>query len=181
MDADLKATLLKLALPALAIAVMLAVTRARGLRWKEDLRLLWPRPITVALWVAAWLVWIAIGEVVSRALQINTARPWKAYALAIVILRVLAIGVLGPISEELVFRGVLFAVLLRKLRLPLTLLVTSVGFGLMHYGYDWPVVALVCLDGLFFGLARYRSGSTYLTMLLHSIGNLISIAQSLSA
>jgi membrane protease YdiL (CAAX protease family) len=180
VDPTLKSTLLKLALPVGLIAFLLAVTRIRGLRWREDLRLLWPSPRTTALWVGGWLVWIAAGELATRALHLETVRPWPAYPLGIVVLRIVIIGILGPISEELVFRGVLFRPLLAKVGPALTILLTSLVFGLSHYGYEWAVMAFVCADGVFFGLARHRSGSVCLPMLLHSIGNLISIAQSLA-
>jgi uncharacterized protein len=179
MDPTLKSTLLKVALPLAVMALLLTITRIRGLRWREDLRLLWPTPRTVALWVGGWLVWIAVSEIASRALHLETVRSWPAYPLGIIVLRIVAIGILGPVMEELVFRGVLFLPLLRRLGPPAAILITSVVFGLSHYGYEWAVVAFVCADGLFFGVARHRTGSVYLPMLLHAIGNLFSIAQSL--
>ncbi len=181
MDPLLRSTLLKVALPLVAIALVLIVTRWKGLRWSEDLRLLWPAPRTTALWVGAWLVWMLVSELATRALHLENARPWPAFPLVIILLRILAIGILGPCAEELVYRGVLFWPLLRKLGPAAAIVITSLVFGLSHYSYAWAVVAFVCADGFFFGLARHRAQSVYLPMLLHAIGNLLSIAQSLTA
>lgn len=38
---------------------------------------------------------------------------------------------------------------------------------------------LIAVDGVFFGLARYRTGSVLTPILLHSLGNAYAVAQRL--
>ena len=180
MDADLRPTLLKLAIPILAIIVVLVVSRLRGIDWKRDLGLAWPGPRSLVIWLAVWIGWVVVSELVSRHFGFGKPSPWKPYAPFIVGLRILALGFCGPASEELLVRGIVFF-RLRNTRLgPIgAILVCSAAWALMHYRYDPATIALIFLDGIVLGTARYRSDSTVLTILLHSLGNLYSIHQSL--
>jgi membrane protease YdiL (CAAX protease family) len=178
---DLRVTLIKVGAPLLAIVVVLAISRARGLDLKKDIGLQWPRPKLVALWMGVWIVWIAMGEWLGHLLHFGEPSHWKAYAAGIVVLRVLAIGILGPAAEELVFRGILFSRLLGPIGPAATIVATAATWAALHYSYDWRALAQVCADGLVLGLARYRSRSTNVPIAMHAVGNLFSIYQSLHA
>lgn len=108
MDRELVSTLLKVALPLVAIIAVLASSRARGISPTEDLRLVWPKPSTTLVWIVAWIAWVAIGEVATRAFGLAQAQPWIGYSPLVVVLRVAALGVLGPAAEEIVMRGLVF-------------------------------------------------------------------------
>src|ERR1051325_10943598 len=49
-------TLFKLLMPLAGIVIILAVARKRGLSWTEDIRLVWPSPQQLAVWVALRIV-----------------------------------------------------------------------------------------------------------------------------
>ena len=180
MNPLLVSTLLKVAIPLAVITIALVATRLRGVSWKGDLGLTWPKPAAGAAWLAIWIAWMAAGEMAIRAFGMEQATPWPDYPLLIVILRIAAIGILGPASEEIVMRGVLFD---RIRRTPLgpvgAIVIVSVAWGLMHYRYAPMTIGLVFLDGLVLGTARHQSRSTFLAVAMHSLGNLFSIYQSL--
>lgn len=86
-------------------------------------------------------------------------------------------------GEELLFRGVIFALLLR---LPVwqAIVVNGLLFGAMHLMHgsmdgDWPRAIVWALmsacAGMMFTAARYRTGSLWLLVLLHMVLNLASI------
>lgn len=182
MDRELAATLLKVALPTFAIVVVLVSTRVRGISPTEDLRLVWPKPSQTLLWIAIWIAWCALGEVATRAFGLAQAQPWIGYSPLVVVLRIAALGVLGPAAEELVMRGLVFFRLSRtRLGAPGAIVLAAAAWALMHIQYDAKSVRLIFLDGLVLGLARHRARSTYLPIVLHSMGNLFSIWQSLSS
>lgn len=92
----------------------------------------------------------------------------------------LAIQSLNAFGEELLFRGVIFALLLR---LPVwqAIALNGVMFGAMHLlhgfmGAPWPQAlhqaALTTLGGMMFFAVRLRSGSLWLAMVLHMAWNL---------
>ena len=180
MSPDLAPTLVKVALPTVAIAAVLAISRWRGISWKEDLGLRWPKPAVLALWLAVWIVWVAFGEVATKAFGLDDAVPWKPYPLPIILLRIAAIGLLGPAAEELVVRGIVYYRIGRTRLGPIGAIVAGAAlWAAAHVQYDWPTVMLIFLDGLVLGAARHRSRSTFVAMLMHALGNLYSIAQSL--
>jgi len=179
MDPLLRDTLVKLGLPLLGCAVLLAVTRRRGLSWRDDLGLRWPAPGAAAAWTAAWVAWAVATEVVGAQLGLQPPAPWPGYPPLVFALRVAAIGLAGPLLEELLFRGFLVQ-RLRRTRLGAAgaVALASAAWAALHLGYDAPLVALIFLDGLLLGAARVHTGSVLLPAALHAAGNLFSIWQS---
>lgn len=181
MDELFRSTLIKLALPAMASALLLFATRRRGISWSDDLGLRAPRPAPFALWFGIWIVWILVSEVLIRNFKLEQAQPWPAYPPIIVVMRTLAIGFVGPFTEELLMRGV-FLDRLRRTRLgPLgAIVVVALLWSSLHYRYGFATVGLIVVDGLLLGLARQRGGSLWIPIAMHVLGNLISIGQSLA-
>ncbi|HEU5303211.1 MAG TPA: CPBP family intramembrane glutamic endopeptidase, partial [Gemmatimonadales bacterium] len=59
------------------------------------------------------------------------------------------------------------------------ILIPAAIFALVHVQYSMPEKMLIAVDGVFFGLARYRTGSVLMPILLHSLGNAYAVAQRL--
>jgi uncharacterized protein len=80
----------------------------------------------------------------------------------------------GPVCEELVFRGFLQPLLVRSAGAVLGILLSSIPFGLLHlpqYGWSWRHAVLVTLAGCAFGWMRHVSGSTRASSLMHAAYN----------
>lgn len=91
--------------------------------------------------------------------------------------RFLAFVFLGPVIEELVFRGYLFQAL-RHSRLGLwgTLILTSVLFTAIHgYQYPWITLLHVFAFSLLLGMARKKTGSLYVPIALHMLNNAVAM------
>ena len=101
--------------------------------------------------------------------------PWLAAPLLASILRVLAVGLLGPIAEELIFRGWFFGLLRPRVGVAATLLLTSAGWAVLHYDYSWAVIGVILVDGLLLGLARLTSRSVYPPIVMHILYNLYAV------
>ncbi len=87
----------------------------------------------------------------------------------------LFVVVLGPLSEELVFRGFLLPLLIRPLGLAGGIVATGLIFGALHayeYEWSWRHSLLISLAGMAFGWARYASGSTAASTFMHATFNL---------
>jgi membrane protease YdiL (CAAX protease family) len=83
--------------------------------------------------------------------------------------------VLGPLFEELLFRGFLLPLLQRVLGPWPAIVLAAVGFSLLHgaqYKWSWQDLLLIALAGVAFGYARYKTGSTAAAALLHGGYNL---------
>jgi uncharacterized protein len=86
----------------------------------------------------------------------------------------------APFVEETTYRGFLWRGLERTfLRGPGTWLVTSFAFAAVHYRYYFqdgtfllPAFLSPLIIGLILGWVRWRSGSTFASMIAHSVSNL---------
>jgi len=93
--------------------------------------------------------------------------------------------VLGPLCEELAFRGFLMPLLIRSFGAVAGILLTALPFALLHgpqYEWAWQQVMVIFLAGAAFGWICYRSRSTMASAVMHGTFNLVAflalIAQS---
>jgi membrane protease YdiL (CAAX protease family) len=81
---------------------------------------------------------------------------------------------LGPLCEEIVFRGFLQPLLVRSLGAVPGILMAAIPFGLLHlqqYGNSWRHVLLITLAGAAFGWMRHSTGSTKAAVIMHAAYN----------
>ena len=83
----------------------------------------------------------------------------------------LAIVVVAPVGEEIVFRGFLFRGLVRPGYELLAIVVISLAWALLHIQYDWLGMAQIFASALLLGWFRWASGSTMLTIVMHVLIN----------
>jgi membrane protease YdiL (CAAX protease family) len=119
-----------------------------------------------------------LGRAIVTPFQVDTYR--SARDSGTLPLMWFAFVIVAPISEEMVFRGFLFRGWVRPGRgaLP-AILVISALFAIIHLQYDWFGITQVFLVGLALGWARWWSGSTTLTILMHALINLWATVQSM--
>jgi membrane protease YdiL (CAAX protease family) len=82
---------------------------------------------------------------------------------------------LGPVCEELAFRGFLLPLLTRSAGAAGGIVLTALPFALLHgseYAWSWPHLVLIFVAGVAFGWMRWRSGSTAAAALMHATYNL---------
>ena len=82
----------------------------------------------------------------------------------------------GPLFEELAFRGLLQSLLVKSLGPLPGILLSAIPFGLLHYreyGNSWRHALLVAAAGAAFGWMRYRTGSTKASTLMHASYNAV--------
>jgi membrane protease YdiL (CAAX protease family) len=83
---------------------------------------------------------------------------------------------LGPVCEEIFFRGFLQPLLVRSLGPAPGILAAALPFGLLHlqeYGYSWRHGLLITLAGAAFGWMRHRTGSTRAAAVMHAAYNFV--------
>jgi membrane protease YdiL (CAAX protease family) len=142
---------------------------------REELGIVRPPLGLSALLLAVYLGWMLGSDALIHWRGPWDWRPWLAVPLAASAMRVLAVGILGPIAEELLFRGWFFGLLDKRVGPVLTIVVTGVGWALLHYDYPWQVIAVIVVDGLLLGLARWKTRSVFPPMVMHALYNLYAI------
>ena len=95
------------------------------------------------------------------------------------LLSILAVGIITPFAEEIIFRGICFRHLQRIWPNPFAVAAISVIFGLMHLSS--PVEMLfMALWSVLLCLMAYRSGSIVPSILCHMSLNLIAMYRLLN-
>ncbi|HLM98431.1 MAG TPA: type II CAAX endopeptidase family protein [Bryobacteraceae bacterium] len=90
---------------------------------------------------------------------------------------------LGPLCEELAFRGFLQPVLVRSFGAIAGVLLAAIPFGMLHlsqYGGSWRHGLLITIAGVGFGWMRQASGSTRAAAIMHAAYNFIFFAAMFS-
>lgn len=98
--------------------------------------------------------------------------------IALRVLLVTAVIGLGPLVEELLFRGVLLSALLGRLPVGWSVVISALLFSIVHLpSMQWQWYALPDLALLALGLAwlRLRSGSLWPAILAHGVNNLLAV------
>jgi uncharacterized protein len=171
-------------LPAVLLALWLAIRWTR-ISFADYLALRWTSwrnvvigVVGLAVLVAGWdLLSRAIGKEVSPDFMIDVFK--SARSDDALWLLVLAFCAAAPITEELFARGFLYRGLSESfLGVPGAILVSSIVWTSLHLQYDWFFFGEVFSIGLWFGYIRYRSQSTWLTIVLHALNNLAAVVQS---
>jgi membrane protease YdiL (CAAX protease family) len=91
-------------------------------------------------------------------------RPRDAYLLAIIAVS------LGPLMEEIFFRGLMYPVLARRMGAAWAIALTALPFGLIHlpqYGWAWGAALVIVLVGVVCGIVRAQTGSVGASFLVH--------------
>jgi membrane protease YdiL (CAAX protease family) len=134
---------------------------------------------SVATYVAAvdLATWLT-GRSIEPPFVTDTLR--SAAAAEALPLFICAVILAAPLSEELVVRGFLFRGFAASSLGPAgAIVLASALWAALHLQYDSFFIGEVFGIGLILGWMRWRSGSTWLAVILHGVYNLIAVAQGL--
>ncbi len=168
--------------PATAVLV-LAAWRARCTA-VEYFALHWPSRANVLTGIAVIAVLLPLGDLTSHLTShdLVPAAVVDAYRTARASGHVLTLGValvvVAPLMEEILFRGFLFrGYAASRLGVTGAIAVPSVVWAAMHIQYDIFYIVQIFVLGCVFGWMRWRSGTTTLTLILHALVNLVALLQ----
>ncbi|MDW2980842.1 CPBP family intramembrane glutamic endopeptidase [Rhodanobacter sp. KK11] len=92
---------------------------------------------------------------------------------------VLVVVGVGPLAEELLFRGVLLSALMKRMHTGWAVAGSSLLFALVHLpglAYQWYALPNLLLLALLLAGLRLRSGSIWPAVLAHGVNNLLATA-----
>ena len=155
---------------------LLAVKRHQQPLWRS---LGWTTTFTGAWWCVLLAPVLAIAVSAAGTLLRAPLIPTPAEQLLAGQVSLIAVGVfstvIGPIFEELLFRGFLQPLLTQSVIPTAAVMLTALPFALLHGSqYQWSRqhVVLVFAAGCAFGVVRQRTGSTAGSALIHMGYNL---------
>ena len=139
-------------------------------RFWQAIRWNWPKAMwaMLALGAATYIVLAMLGSL----LPMPKSTPFDnlfqnrrdAFLLAIIA------TTLGPLMEELFFRGFFYPVVAKRWGAGWGIFLSALPFALMHmqqYGYSWGILLLIFGVGLVCGIVRAVTGSVAASFLVH--------------
>lgn len=138
----------------------------RSLRWTGGYRGAWICVIAGPILVFGTAI---LGAVLHEPSIPSPLQSLITDRLSLVIAMLFA-TVLGPVWEELLFRGFLFPLIAKSLGPWAGILLTAAPFAALHgpqLHWTWQPVVIIGLVGIAFGYTRYRTGSTAASAIVH--------------
>ena len=83
-------------------------------------------------------------------------------------------ALIGPVVEEVVFRGFLLPLFAKSMPAGAAIVITAIPFALLHgptVKWAWQSILVIGLAGVMLGVVRVRSGSTAASALVHVVYN----------
>jgi membrane protease YdiL (CAAX protease family) len=172
------------------VQIAMVALAARLAGWRASVYLGWIIPhvgialVAIAVMAAFVLGYDALTYLLHR--DVVTSFQTEAYRSAREAGKLpqlwLSFVVLAPLGEEVMFRGFLFRGWVQSNRdvVPGIALISAL-WAVIHVQYDWFGILQIFMIGLILGWARWRSGSTLLTFLLHAMINAWATVETLVA
>ena len=172
-------------LPAVLAALWIAIRVSRT-PFADYLALRWPSWTNLLIGVVALFVLVMGWDLLSRAAGREVAPGFmgevlkSARADGALWLLVIAFTVAAPITDEFFARGFLYRGWSESFLGPVgAIILSSVVWTALHLQYDWFFFGEVFSIGLLLGYLRYRSNSTWLTVIVHGLNNLAAVVQTI--
>jgi len=169
-----------------AFGALAALLRLRDERpfWETlDFTYPWPRlGMTLAAGPLTVLVVAVAGNLLHMPAVDNAIEKLLTDVPAVVSIGLFA-STLGPLAEELVFRGMLQPLTVKALGPVAGILAASLPFALLHgpqYSWSWQHIALLVFASSVFGVTRQVTRSTAASTFVHGLYNLFTFIGYLS-
>lgn len=157
----------------LALLAICGPASAEG--WKDrlglhvrPLRETWPWLVggLVCALIPAWAVQAVMDDRTRESLQtIYLGRETP-------VLFLLAVGIVAPILEELIYRGYAYSGWVEKIGVGWTTVATAVIFAATHLQYGWSGLVYILVLGVILAVVRWKTGGVYAPIAIHMLLNL---------
>ena len=140
---------------------------------KLDLGLRSPVFSEIWPWTALFIVWITIETIILWFHPLEADARWiDPLEQLSFVEQVVIIVLLGPLFEELLFRGAMFSALMRRWGIWPAMIAPSLLWGLLHTQYAFWLVCSIIGSGFILAMIRWKTDSLYVPLALHAGYNL---------
>jgi uncharacterized protein len=167
------------------VGLLFWFARLRGSSAMDYLALILLRKRDIVTLILSAAILLAASDGVSRLLEKDVVTSFQsdifrsAASSGTLLWLWLAVVVIAPIGEEILFRGFLFRGWQRSPNNAWAAIgVTAALWAIVHVQYNLLVIGEIFLVGLGLGWVRWRTGSTISTIVLHSFLNAIGMAET---
>ncbi|HZN13711.1 MAG TPA: CPBP family intramembrane glutamic endopeptidase [Acidimicrobiales bacterium] len=161
--------------PWLALSVLGAAARVGHLSWGDDFGVRVPSLASAGAWGAGFVALVVAQEVIGHRLW-STVDTWPdAWSGIRVAVRAVTIVVAAPISEELLYRGLLFTRIADWGGVVIAVAFTAIVSTIAHGRRGATVRMMILADAAYYGCARAVTGSVVLPIAFHCVGNAYAV------
>lgn len=134
----------------------------------------WQRRITMPFHTIKLPYFLLIGLMVSSTILIPLFRHQEMSYLKSILLFGILFAILNATLEEVIWRGIMLSSLKRNVSTFYAVVITSIGFGLLHLAIGIPVIIslLFSFGGLFYAIVVLKTNSIYPSIVFHIVINL---------
>jgi membrane protease YdiL (CAAX protease family) len=148
----------------------------RGKRWWDDVPWFFAGVGLQLVWIPAIVLLQEVHGTVERQEAVRIASRSSGVAIPLLFL---AVGVLAPVTEELLFRGALLRSLMRKTTPGWAVFISAAAFGVVHFG-DPSIGTVIAFPaifslGLVSGYQAATTGDLSRSIMLHMGFNTLSV------
>jgi membrane protease YdiL (CAAX protease family) len=161
---------------------LMVLTRRYRLSFSREFRLLAPDLVTTAIVLAAAAAAIYPVDAISWLSErsrpvdtdyINILLAFKPKGIWHFALMALGLGLISPLGEELLFRGLIQSVFHRNMGVTAAIFISALVFGISH-GTLYVVPGVTAM-GLLLAFVFYRTGNLLYPLMMHCVFNLFSL------
>lgn len=171
-------------LPFLLVIVIIGILKKRKKLKFKDLDIQKPFSInSYFIWTIGFLLYTLLTEFTLYTFNILEVSKWS-HGISPSIILIFGIIILAPIAEELLFRGLILNLLIKKkISIHLAIFIQACFFVLLHnFAYENTLSSNIgivqsLLDAILFGYARKYTKSIYTPIAMHITGNAIAIIE----
>ena len=157
------------------LAVLWVAIRKAGRGFAEYLALNWPSRNELLLAFAVTAALVAVQAALGP-YGPSTSSPYVAGGAGGLFVFLVGGCLAVPVMEEFLFRGFMFRGWSESFLGPIgAIVLTSALFGMDHTQYDWLGRFWIFLFGLVLCTFRWRTNSTWLTVVVHSAVNILAL------
>ena len=134
----------------------------------------WHRRITMPFHTIKLPYFLLIGLMVSSTILIPLFRYQEMSYLKSILLFGILFAIINATLEEVIWRGIMLSSLKRNVSTFYAVVITSIGFGLLHLSIGIPVIIslLFSFGGLFYAIVVLKTNSIYPSIVFHIVINL---------
>jgi membrane protease YdiL (CAAX protease family) len=139
-------------------------------------------PAKYLYWCFGYLSFVLLTEYMLYRNGVLIVSKWN-HPLGPSMIRIVGAVVLAPLAEELMFRGAILNLLMKKMRVPFAIVLQALLFVVAHaFTYQNTLESNIgimqgLVDATLFAYARLSTNSIYTSMTMHATGNLVATAE----
>lgn len=163
----------------LTILALILIYKIKKRNYKEELQIVKTDRFNIfyaiILGICCWLFNSGVLSLVEEAGLFSSQFEYMNNILApisqgSILISMLTVGIVAPIAEEFLFRGVIYNTLKKKISIKWTIVIQAILFGVFHGNLVQGTYAT--LLGLVFGYVTYKTKSLWPAIIMHMANNL---------